>query len=51
MEMLENELSLLVSKLKNSDDFYSESEIIQNVYPFNRYEYIITKLVEEKYKE
>lgn len=48
MEILENELEVLISKLKNADDFRSEIENIQNVYPFNRYEYIITKLVEEK---
>lgn len=48
MEILENELEVLISKLKNADDFRSEIENIQNVYPFNRYEYIITKLAEEK---
>lgn len=48
MEMLETELNSLISKLKNADDFRSEVEIIQNVYPFNKYEYIITKLVENK---
>ena len=40
MEILENELEVLISKLKNADDFRSEIENIQNVYPFNRYEYI-----------
>ncbi|MGI5089022.1 hypothetical protein GWP40_11930 [Treponema vincentii] len=48
METLENELELLISKVKNADNFCSEIENIQNVYPFNKYEYIITKLVEEK---
>ena len=48
MEMLENELDSLISKLKNADNFRSEVENIQNIYPFNKYEYIITKLVEEK---
>ena len=48
MEMLENELDSLISKLKNADDFRFEVENIQNVYPFNKYEYVITKLVEEK---
>ena len=48
MEILEKELEILISKLKNSDDFYAEIETIQNVYPFNKYEYIITKLVEER---
>lgn len=48
MEQLENELDLLIRKLKNSEKFSSEIDTIQNVYPFNRYEYIITRLVEEK---
>ena len=48
MEILEKELEILISKLKNSDDFYAEIETIQNVYPFNKYDYIITKLVEQK---
>ena len=48
MEMLENELDSLILKLKNADDFRFEVENIQNVYPFNKYEYVITKLVEEK---
>lgn len=48
METLENELELLISKVKSADNFCSEIETIQNVYPFNKYEYIITKLVEEK---
>ena len=30
MEMLENELDSLISKLKNADDFRSEVENIQN---------------------
>ena len=48
METLENELKLLISKVENANNFCSEIENIQNVYPFNKYEYIITKLVEEK---
>ena len=48
METLENELKFLISKVKNADKFCSEIENIRNVYPFNKYEYIITKLVEEK---
>ena len=48
MEILEKELEILISKLKNSDDFYAEIETIQNVYPFNKYDYIITKLVDQK---
>lgn len=48
METLEKELDTFVAKLKNSGDFLSEIDRIQNVYPFNRYEYIITKLVDEK---
>lgn len=48
METLENELKFLISKVKNADKFCSEIENIRNVYPFNKCEYIITKLVEEK---
>ena len=36
METLENELKLLISKVKNADNFCSEIENIQNVYPFNQ---------------
>ena len=46
MEILEKELEILISKLKNSDDFYAEIETIQNVYPFNKYDYIISPKVE-----
>lgn len=48
METLEKELDTFVAKLKDSGDFLSEIDRIQNFYPFNRYEYIITKLVDEK---
>lgn len=48
MELLEKELDSLILNLKNSEHFSSEIDAIQNIYPFNRYEYIITKLVEEK---
>lgn len=47
MEWLEKELDELVQKLKYEENFRFEINDIQNVYPFNRYEYIITKLVEE----
>lgn len=47
MELLEYELDSLIKKLKDSERFRSEIDDIQNIYPFNRYEYIITKLVEE----
>ena len=47
MELLEYELDSLIKKLKDSERFRLEIDDIQNVYPFNRYEYIITKLVEE----
>lgn len=48
MEQLESELDLLIKKLRNSEKFSSEINTIQNVYPFNRYEYILIRLVEEK---
>ena len=48
METLENELNSLILKLNNADNIHSEIENIQNVYPFNKYEYIITKLVDKR---
>ena len=48
MEQLENELNSLISKLKNANDFYYEIENIKNVYPFNKFEYIILRLLDER---
>ena len=47
MEFLENELNNLIEKLKESKKFQFEIDRIQSVYPFNKYEFIITKLVNE----
>ena len=45
MEILEKELDELIDKLVNVEDFRAEIDRIQNVFPFNRYEYIITRLM------
>jgi len=45
MEILENELENLIGKLNNSNDFRNELENLQSVYPFNKYEYIISVLL------
>jgi len=45
MEILEQELSKLIEKLSNSEDFKVKLENLQSVYPFNRYEYIISNLL------
>lgn len=47
MERLEAELEHLIAQLKSNEDFRHEVESIQNIYPFNKFEYIITKLVGE----
>lgn len=47
MEKLESELEILVHKLPQSDIFLQKFENVQSVYPFSRYEYMITKLVAE----
>ena len=48
METLEKELDKFIQKMKTPDDFYSELERIQNIYPFNRYEYILINLFNKK---
>lgn len=45
MEILELELGLLIDKLSNLDDFRNNLEYIKSIYPFNRYEYIISSLL------
>ena len=45
MELLEHELNLLIEKLKHSRVFKEELENLQSVYPFNKYEFIISNLL------
>jgi hypothetical protein len=48
MENLELELNLLVGKLNNADDIRDSLEDIKSIYPFNKYEYIISSLLSKK---
>lgn len=48
MEILESDLNNLILKLENAEFFLSEVDNLKNVYPFNKYEYIITRLVDKK---
>lgn len=45
MEKLNNELDKLIDKLEQSTNFRNELENVKSIYPFNRYEYIITTLL------
>jgi hypothetical protein len=45
METLNQELDRLISKLNNSNDLRSDLDNITSVYPFSRYEYIISTLL------
>jgi hypothetical protein len=45
MEMLEKELNLLVDKLNNANDFIRTLDSINSIYPFSKYEYIISSLL------
>ena len=45
METLEHELNLLVEKFDNQKDFKQTLNSIHSVYPFNKYEYIISSLL------
>ncbi|AEF81535.1 hypothetical protein [Leadbettera azotonutricia] len=45
METLEKELDTLIDKLNNSINFRMELENISSVYPFSKYEYIISTLL------
>ena len=45
MEILERELDLLIEQLGHSENFRNELENLQSVYPFNKYEYIISVLL------
>ncbi len=45
MESLTRELDALLSELPNEGEFRSRLELLQSVYPFNEYEYIISTLL------
>jgi hypothetical protein len=45
MEMLEHDLDKLIGKLSSSGNFKHDLETLQSVYPFNKYEYIISFLL------
>ncbi|MDR0730434.1 MAG: hypothetical protein LBF63_02125 [Treponema sp.] len=45
METLEIELNLLIDKLSNAEDFKRALDKINSIYPFSRYEYIISALL------
>jgi len=45
MEILEQELDLFIDKLNNANDFRVALDEIKSIYPFNRYEYIISALL------
>jgi hypothetical protein len=45
METLDKELDALIDKLNNPIDFRNELESISSVYPFSKYEYIISTLL------
>jgi len=57
MEILEQELELLIDKLDNAEDFRNTLDEINSIYPFSKYEYIISVLLSkniltfEKYLE
>jgi len=48
MEKLTNQLNLLIERLTNSNNFRAELEGLISVYPFSRYEYIISALLYQK---
>ena len=48
METLEQELDLLISKLSDADDFRKTLNEIYSIYPFSKYEYIISTLLTKK---
>lgn len=44
MEKLKEQLKALIERLEQSEDFRDELEHLRSVYPFNKYEYIISTL-------
>jgi hypothetical protein len=45
MEILNEELDKLIEKLEKSSDFRNDLDSVKSVYPFSRYEYIISTLL------
>ena len=45
METLTEQLNVLIDRLENSDNFREELEELKSVFPFSRYEYIISTLL------
>jgi len=48
METLNHELESLIEQLSNKLDFKRNLDSIKSVYPFSRYEYIISTLLAKK---
>ncbi len=48
METLNKELDALIGKLEDSKDFKNDLDNLKSVYPFSRYEYIISTLLVRK---
>ena len=48
MELLDTQLEEYIKKIKDSKNFENHLDNIKSVYPFNRYEYIIARLLTEK---
>jgi hypothetical protein len=45
METLEQDLNMLINKIDDSNDFRLKVENINSIYPFSKYEYIISSLL------
>jgi hypothetical protein len=45
MEKLTEELDKLIKRLENASDFIEKLEQLKSVYPFSKYEYIISTLL------
>ena len=48
MEQLDNQLDNLIERLENTVDFRNDLEKLNSVYPFSKYEYIISTLLSNK---
>lgn len=48
MEILENELTILIQNLKDKSDFKTILKNLKSIYPFSKYEFIISKLLADK---
>ena len=47
MEQLTEQLDKLIDRLAHADDFRGELMRLRSIYPFNKYEYIISTLLAE----